>query len=157
MESLHAIVLVVHGALRWGVLALGVAAFLRCLGAARARRPYGPADAKLVSAFLSVFDLQLTLGLAMWLGVSPLGVRMFANASHAMKTSSLRFFMIEHVFGMLVAATILHVGTARAKKAADDAGRFRRTAIAIGVGFLVLFGSIPWPFFPYARPLLRGL
>jgi hypothetical protein len=157
MEALHALVLVLHSTLRWVVLVLGMLAFSRCVSGARGGAAFGPADARIVRGFVSAFDIQLLLGLVMWLGLSPLGVRMFASAGHAMRVSTLRFFMIEHVFGMLVCATVLHVGTARAEKARDDKARFRRTAVTIGVGFLVLFATIPWPFFPYGRPLFRGL
>ncbi len=157
MESLHALLLVVHGILRWVVLAIGVVALVRLVSGARAARTFEAADAKLVKGFLAAFDTQVLVGLVLYLGVSPLGVRMFENAAAAMKTPSLRFFMVEHVFGMLLAATVLHVGTARARRLGEDAARYRATALAIALGFVVLAASIPWPFFPYARPLFRGL
>ena len=57
--------------------------------------------------------------------------------------------------GMLAAAIVLHVGTARARRLGAAPARQSRTALVVGIAFAILFVSIPWPFFPYGRPLFR--
>ena len=155
MEALHGPLLVLHGLLRWGVLALAVAALVRCLGGARAGRAWGAGDTKLVRGFVIALDTEVLLGLLLWGGVSPLGVRMFGQAGVAMKTAALRFFMVEHVFGMLVAVAVLHVLVVRARRLGEDPARFGKTATAIGLALAFVVLSMPWPFLAYGRPLLR--
>ena len=58
MEALHGPLLVLHGLLRWGVLALAVAALLRGLGGARAGRAWGAGDTKLVRGFVIALDTE---------------------------------------------------------------------------------------------------
>ncbi len=105
--------------------------------------------------FARVFDVQVLLGLFMYCATSALGVRMFPHAKEAMKVASSRFFMIEHVFGMITAIAVLHIGLARLRRREADVSRHRATAILVGIVLLLVFFSIPWPFFPYGRPLLR--
>lgn len=157
MEGLHAVVLVLHSILRWVVLVLGVLAFVRCVRGLRGDRVYAESDGKLVRGFVAAFHTELLLGFALWLGVSPLGVRMFDNAAVAMKQASLRFFMVEHVFGMVLAAVVLTVGAARARRAVEEAAKYRKASVAIAIAFVIMAASIPWPFLPYGRPLFRGL
>ena len=144
-----------HNLLRWGVLAAGVVALVRAVQGARAQRAWTETDTKVLRAFIGVFDVQVLLGVIMYFGTSALGVRSLQNASVTMKSSALRFFAVEHITGMLVVAAILHVGTARARRLGESPARHRRTAIVLAAGFLLLFFSIPWPFFPYARPMIR--
>lgn len=154
MEGLHGVLLVLHGLLRWVVLGLGLLALARTLAGAQGGKRWQPGDTKLVRFFTIAFDTEVLLGLVLWLGVSPLGVRMFGQPG-VMKQASLRFFMVEHVVGMLVAVALLHVLTARARRLGDDPARYKKTAIGIAAGFAVLALSIPWPFMAAGRPLLR--
>lgn len=151
--GLHDILLSLHSLLRWGVLAAGVTVFVRAI--ARRGAPWNSADTKLTRSFVGLFDVQLLIGLLMYLGTSAFGVRVFSLGGAVMKNATLRFFAVEHFAGMLVAAAIVHIGTARARKLGDAPARHARTALVVGIGLLVIFASIPWPFFPYARPLLR--
>jgi len=153
--SLHDVVLAMHSLLRWIVLAAGVTVLVRTVVAARNRRPWSEIDTRVLRAFVGAFDVQVLLGLFMYFGTSALGVRMLQHASVAMKTPVLRFFAVEHLAGMLVAAIVLHAGTSRARRLGDSPRRQVRTALVVGLAFTIIFASIPWPFFPYARPLLR--
>ena len=153
--SVNEVILVMHSLLRGIVLVAGVVAFVRAVSGARAGRAWTDTDTKMLRAFVGAFDVQVLLGLIMYFGTSALGVRMLQNASVAMKTSVLRFFAVEHLVGMIIAAAVLHVGTARARRLGDSPKRQTRTAIVVGIAFAIIFFSIPWPFFPYARPLFR--
>ncbi len=153
--SLPEVLLVMHSLLRWLVLVAGVVAFVRAVSGARAGRAWSDADTKVLRAFVGLFDVQLLIGLLMYFGTSPLGVRMLQHAKEAMKVSALRFFAVEHLVGMIIAAAVLHVGSARARRLGDSSKRQGRTALVVGIAFAIIFLSIPWPFFPYGRPLFR--
>jgi hypothetical protein len=154
--SLHEVILVMHNLLRWVVLVAGVTVFVRAVSGARARRAWSATDTKVLQAFVGAFDLQVLLGLLMYFATSALGARMLQHAAKvAMKNSTLRFFAVEHLVGMILAAAVLHAGTTRARRLGESPKRQTRTAVVVGIAFAIVFCSIPWPFFPYARPLFR--
>lgn len=155
MTNPNDVVLFLHGTLRWVVVGAGVVAVSRAIGGARSKRAWTSTDTAALRAFVGAFDLQVLLGLVLYFGTSPLGVRMLQQASIAMKSSVLRFFAVEHLFGMLVTAAVLHIGTARARRLGEAPERHRRTAFVVGIAFVLMLASIPWPFMPYGRPLFR--
>lgn len=155
--TLHEIALTLHSYLRWIVVVAGALVLGRAIAGARAKRPWTATDTKTLIIFLRVLDVQVLLGLFMYFATSALGVRMAAHAGEAMKASTLRFFFLEHFFGMFTATAILHAGTGRLKRRGDAPERHRGTAIVVGIAFAIVLLTIPWPFFPYGRALFRGL
>src|SRR5262245_15321920 len=98
----YALVLLIHSYLRWAVLLAVVALFVRTLLGWQKARAWQPADERLHSASVGLVDLQFLLGLVLYLLLSPISKAFFADMKYGMKDSSLRFFGLEHVFGMLV-------------------------------------------------------
>ena len=66
----------------------------------------------------------------------------------------MRFWAVEHVFGMLVGIALAHVGVARARLRRRPP-KHRIVAIFFGLALLAILVSIPWPGTPNARPLIR--
>ncbi len=56
---------------------------------------------------------------------------------------------------MLAGVALVHVGRARSRRVTDERLRFRRVFAWTLAALLVVLSSIPWPFFPVARPLFR--
>jgi hypothetical protein len=69
----------------------------------------------------------------------------------------LRFFGVEHAFGMFSAVSLVHVGRSLSKRAGSGEQRHRRTCLWTIGALLVIAVSIPWPDRPYGRPLLRSI
>ena len=69
-----------------------------------------------------------------------------------MSNPDLRFFALEHVFFMILAVILAHVGVITARRAEEDVAKYRRTAIWITLSFITLLLGMPW-----FRPLLPGL
>lgn len=154
--SPNVVLLVMHSVLRWAVLAVGLVVFVRAVLGARSERAWSARDTGVLRVFVGLFDVQLLLGFFLYFGTSALGVRMLTHAgTAALKSSLLRFFAVEHVVGMIVAAVVLHVGVARARRVGDDPARQKKTALVVGLAFVIVAAAIPWPFFPYGRPLFR--
>lgn len=153
---MYALTLAIHSLLRWAVLAAGASALVRAAAGARARREWTSADARVGLLFVIAMDLQVLIGLALYFGLSPITQVAFQDFGAAMGSSALRFWAVEHVLGMLVAAVLVHVGRVRIRKTADAARRHRVAAIFFGLALLAIAGTIPWPGMPAARPLLRG-
>jgi predicted membrane channel-forming protein YqfA (hemolysin III family) len=148
--------LFLHSWVRWVVLALGLVAVARAATGVRTRRPHTPLDESSARQFTIAMDVQFLLGLLLYVWASPFTTEAFADFGAAMRNPQLRFFVVEHVFGMVVALAFAHVGRARLKRAADSPSRHRTALIFFGLSLLSMLVSIPWPGMPAGRPLLRG-
>ena len=150
---MYPLLLTVHSLLRWAVLATGAAAFFRSVSGRGGE--WSPADDKAGLWFVMMMDLQFLLGLALYAWASPITRVAFGDFGAAMGNSILRFWAVEHLFGMLVAIALLHVGRVRIRKA-DSTRRHRLAMIFYGLALLAVVVSIPWPGMPAGRPLFRG-
>jgi hypothetical protein len=144
-----------HSLLRWAVLLAGVVVWFRAIAGYTAKRPWTPKD-DLWGLLLTISaDLQLLVGLVLYVFLSPItriGVRNFAAA---MQIPAARFFTVEHVLGMIIAIALIHVGRVKIRKTTDAARKHRLAMIFFGIAMVLLIISIPWPGMPVARPLLR--
>ena len=145
--------LLIHSWLRWADLLLGLAALVRSL--TRAQRPWTPTDQKVGRLFTAALDLQFLLGAILYFVLSPFTTAALSDFGAAMGNSGLRFWAVEHVFGMVVGMALAHIGRARIAKAPTDARRHRLALIFYGLALLVIVISIPWPGRPNGRPMFR--
>jgi hypothetical protein len=152
---MYVAVLFIHSYVRWVVLILGVLAFFRAITGAAGGRPWTPRDERLGRVFAGVFNLQFLLGLLLYVALSPLPRAAFGDFGAAMGDRLLRFWAVEHIFGMVVATALVHIGQARARRARADAARHRTTAIFFGMALVAILASIPWPALAVGRPLFR--
>ena len=74
-----------------------------------------------------------------------------------MADAIIRFWAVEHVIGMLVATTFVHVGRVRIKKTTESRRKHFAAAIFFGLALVLMLASIPWPFSAAGRPMIRGL
>jgi hypothetical protein len=153
--TLYSVALFVHSYLRWIVLALALVVLVRFFLAWRSGRAWSPGDNSLHGAFVGIVDIQFTIGLLLYVWLSPLTTASFGDMGAAMRDPVLRFFTVEHVASMVVAITLIHITRGRSKRARTDTLRFRSIWISTLVALLIIAASIPWSFFPYARPLFR--
>jgi hypothetical protein len=150
---MYPLLLGVHSLLRWVVLAAGAMAFFRA--ASGRGRPWGPADDRPGRWFALAMDVQFLIGLALYAWVSPITRVALSDFGAAMSNSMLRFWAVEHLFGMLIAIALVHVGRVRIRKA-EVSRRHRLAMIFYGLALLAVLVSIPWPGMPSERPLIRG-
>jgi len=152
---MYAVVLFLHSWVRWIVVALGIFAVISAFRARSSGRDYSRADDRRGLFFVIALDVQVTLGLTMYLFLSPITRLGFQDPGGAMRSSVLRFFLIEHVVSMTLALIAAHVGRVRTRRAANHADKHQRAASGALIALLCVFVGIPWPFLPYARPLAR--
>lgn len=149
--------LTIHSYLRWVLLGLFVAVLVVAVGGWRRGGAWGSRESRLSLALVITLDLQLLLGLLLYMGISPITAAAFRDAGAAMKDGVLRFWMVEHVFLVTVAATCAHLAKIFVGKASSDHLRFKRASQGFGVALLIVLAAIPWPGLSYGRPLLRGI
>jgi len=145
--------LLVHSWLRWAVILLGIVAVLRALGALRSRR-WTPADDRAGLLFTIAFDVQLLVGLLLYFALSPLTKLAMQNMGEAMRAAPIRYWAVEHPFGMLVALVLAHVGRVMVRRA-TEAKKARIALIFFALSLLLILGVTPWPNMPGERPLFR--
>jgi hypothetical protein len=153
---MYNLVLTTHSWLRWAVLIAGLLAVIRAIAGVAGRRPWTPADDRAGFWFGTLLDLQLLLGLLMYFALSPITTAALQDFMGAMRVSVLRFWAIEHLFGMIVAVALVHAGRSRTKKLTDQAARHKAAATCFVLALLAILISIPWPGLPQGRPLIRG-
>jgi hypothetical protein len=154
---MYDLLLVAHSWLRWLVLLAALAAIVRAVGGVQTRRPWTPLDDRSGMWFTATLDLQMLLGLLLYIFLSPVTQSAFVDMAAAMQAAHIRFFAVEHPFGMIVAIALAHIGRVRIRKAHDSESKHKRALMFFGLSLLVLLASIPWPFSPGARSLFRGL
>jgi hypothetical protein len=97
----------------------------------------------------------MLLGLVLYFILSPFTKIAFQDFGGAMADSSLRFWAVEHLAGMIIGIALAHVGRAKIRKAPNDARRHRLAVIYFGLALVVICASIPWPGLAVGRPLFR--
>ena len=149
--------LLIHSTLRWAVLVLALLALARAIRGVTGRREWLSADSAIGAWFTGSVDLQLLLGLVLYIFLSPFTKEAFADFGAAMRNPPLRFFAVEHLTGMIVAVALTHVGRARSKRAGPAAQRHKAALVFYALALVIMVLSIPWPGTPGGRPLIRGL
>ena len=148
----YAVLLTTHSILRWLVIAAGLAAAVR---AWRRASSSDVATSLSIEArvFTVLFDLQVLIGLLLYFLLSPTTTAALPRFGSAMSNAVVRFWIIEHPFGMIVGLALAHIGRVKWRRARIPGAR-RRAAIYFSLAVLVVIVSVPWPFLPYGRPLL---
>lgn len=133
-----------HSGLRWIALALLVAAILSALIGWMGKKEVSARDILMNKWAMILVHIQVLIGLVLYF-ISPKVI--FAGSS--MKDSVLRFFLVEHLSLMLIAAVLITIGHARQKR--KELGPLRHKTIFwfYAIGFLLILAGIPWPWQGY--------
>lgn len=152
--SAYTVLLTLHSWSRWLVLVFGLIAIYRAYTGWKGRRPYLGADNGMGASFVGSIHLQVLLGFALYFGLSPWGLNAMKQAG-AMKDPTARFFGMEHIAVMLVAAVLAQVGRSLSKKAADDTSKHKKAFTYFSIALVLVLLMIPWGIWNPARPLFR--
>ncbi len=154
---MYAYLLPLHSFLRWAIVILGVVAAARGFMGWRGNRPWQQADDRAGLLFVASLAAQLLVGLLLYLVFSPLAAAARRDLGAAMGSSILRFYGIEHPFGMVVAAIVANVGRILARRDRPARAKHRIAALFFLAALLIIVISIPWPLVPAGagRPWFR--
>src|SRR6266545_3852023 len=106
---MYSTVLTVHSYIRWVALVAGVGATLAAL-----RGKTDTADRWALAA-VTTLDIQMLLGLILYLALSPFTTEALQNFSAAMRNPPLRYWAVEHISLMFAAVIAAHVGRVLAR------------------------------------------
>ena len=149
----YGLVLGLHSTLRWVAVGAGVLAAVAAWAARLGSRSWTDTTLAMGRIFAVTMDLQLVVGLTLYLALSPTVASGLSNVSGAMGDAQHRFWMIEHPAAMLVALVLAHVGVAKARRARPSDGP-GPAAWYFTIAIVLVLAVLPWPFLDYGRPLL---
>lgn len=153
---MHNTILLLHSWLRWVVLALLVIAILQAFQGWFKQTAWTDQHKRINLFTMIAADVQLLLGLLLYFVSGPWSQSLFSNTKMVMKTRSLRYFAVEHLFLMLLALVLIHVGYARAKRLTDATQKHKAAALFFLFALIAILASIPWPFLSQVgRPWFR--
>ena len=154
---MYDVLIVAHSWIRWAVLLFGVLAFARAASGRFTRRDWKPADDAAGRWFVISVDLQVLIGLVLYLFFSSFTKAAWRDMGGAMADAVIRFWAVEHLVAMLAATAFVHIGRVKVRKATNPSRKHFLAAIFFGVALVLMLVSIPWPFGSIDRPAFRGL
>jgi hypothetical protein len=150
---MYTTVLTIHSWVRWLALIAAVGATFAAVRG-KVQGTDSLADRWGLFAMMAV-DIQMLLGLILYLVVSPNMQEIRAHFGEAMKNAQLRFWAVEHISAMFAALVLVHVGRVLARKARTPVAKRTRLLICFGLATVLMILGTPWPGMPAGRPLFR--
>lgn len=128
-----------HSGLRWVALALILVTLFKAYTGKNT--PFSEGERKLGLFTLISFHTQMLLGLGLYF-ISP----KVSYTAGFMKDSMLRFFAVEHIFGMLLAIAFVTIGYSKSKKKTEAAAKRKTIRVWFTIALIIILLTIPWPF-----------
>ena len=116
-----------HNILRWAVLLFGLYAIAKSARGLFLKQSYSSNHNLSATLFVASVHLQILIGLLLY--VARGWANNFSKMGEIMGDSTLRFWTVEHIFGMLFAAVLVQVGRTKSKKANQDAKKHRLSLV----------------------------
>lgn len=103
----------------------------------------------------TIAHIQLIFGILIYVQ-SPIVKYFWANFATAIQNIDAVFFGLIHILCMLISIVLITIGSALAKRKANDRDKFKTMLIWFCIALLIIFIAIPWPFsFLANRPYFR--
>ena len=150
------LMLALHSLIRWAAIAFGFVIVIRALSG-MSKGNFEDADGRFGRLFAISLDVQMLLGILMYLFFSTITTSAFENLGSAMSNSVTRFWIVEHPTMMPAALVFAHIGVVRVRKAPEAKAKHRNGLIFFGIAMLLILLGTPWPFSVAARPILPFL
>jgi hypothetical protein len=140
-------ILLLHSLLRWVILILLLAAIVQSYSGMSSGRSFSNGDRKLGLFLMIAAHTTLLLGLVLWL-FGPLGLSLALDngMGAVMKNAVMRYWVVEHFVGLLIAIALITVGRGVAKKNIPDAAKFKRAFWLFLLALIIILATVPWPF-----------
>lgn len=137
--NLHLALKHLHSGWRYVVLVLVILAIISAVSGWLGKNNYTPANRKLNLFTLIAFHIQALIGLVLYF-VSP-KVRLDDMAS-AMKDSMSRYWTVEHILMMIIAAVLITVGHSKSKKISESYQKHKTIAIFYSIAVIIVIVAI---------------
>ncbi|HEY8999974.1 MAG TPA: hypothetical protein VIM89_01385 [Mucilaginibacter sp.] len=152
---MYSFLLALHSLTRWLVLVSLLYSIFIAYRGWLSQKPFTKVDEATRVITTTIAHIQLVIGVWLYC-ISPVVSYFLHNFSKAVHERPIRFFGMEHIAMMIVAITVLTIGSAKAKRKPADQQKFKTMAIWFTIALLIILSSVPWSFSPLtARPNFR--
>jgi hypothetical protein len=144
MQHSNDFILIIHSLFRWALLVILVLAVFRGFRGWLGNRSWTQGDKKTGMYLQIMADMQLLLGMALYIFTSHRGLKLFQSTDMATIMKDMRYFAIEHPLMMILAIVLIHVGKSRAMKQVESVKRHKTSAIFYTIALIFILSRIPW-------------
>jgi hypothetical protein len=123
-----------------------VAAIFKSYGGMSSGRSFSGGDRKLGLFLMICAHTTLLLGLVLWFFGMGLSFVRENGMGVVLKNAVMRYWVMEHFVGMLIAIVLITIGRGVAKKSIPDAAKFKRSFWLFLLALVIILVTIPWPF-----------
>lgn len=154
---MYSTLLFLHSITRWLVVVSLLYAVYRAYKGYVSKSPFSKTDDTVRHLTATIAHIQLIIGILIYTQ-SPLVKYFWSDFKEATQNIDTLFFGLLHLLLMLVAITVITIGSALAKRKTTDREKFKTMLSWFLVAFIIILLAIPWPFSPLAgRPYFRPL
>lgn len=144
-----------HSIFRWLVLISLIYAIFKAYKGYISNKEFSKTDNSIRHWTATIAHIQLVLGISLY-SQSPIVSYFWKNFNTAKESFDLLFFGLIHIFLMLFSIVLITIGSALSKRKQTDKEKFRTMLLWFGLGLIIIFIAIPWPFSPLTnRPYFR--
>ena len=146
-----------HSLLRWGIIILLLVNISRNFF--NHTPDYTTKDKAWNLRLMIITHLNLLVGLYQYFfGEKGIALVKTYGMAMVMKTASLRFWVVEHITGMLIAVVLITITRSISKRTSDnDAVKHKKLMWFYIAALVVIIASVPWPFRFNDVPWVRSL
>jgi hypothetical protein len=138
-------VLIAHSLGRWLVLVAGAIVVFVETARLWSGKPWAPIGPQLGRVFSIVVDVQVLMGAALYLLLSPLTtVVLSTTITRLPSDSDAQFFSVVHPAIMTASFIGVHVSSVIIRRGRNDTSRHRRSIMFYGVLLLLVLCGLPW-------------
>jgi hypothetical protein len=151
------ILLALHSFLRWAIIIVLLVNIFNSI--AHKSKPYSKLDRNWNLRLVIVTHTTFLIGLIQYFfGNKGFALVQQFGMKEVMKTANLRFWVVEHFTGMLIAVILITIASSVSKKTfVTDAAKHKKLMWLYVIAFVVIMASIPWPFRFNEIPWFRGM
>lgn len=144
-----------HSIFRWLVLVSLIVTVLIGIRGWLTNKRFTKVDNQFRHWTATIVHIQFLIGILLYY-ISPIIRNFFENFKEAVKLREIRFFGMEHSLMMLIAITLVTIGSYKAKRGIDDISKYKTMVLFFGLGLIIICLSIPWKFSAFvSRPYFR--
>ena len=126
-----------HSGFRYAVIVFLILAIIQSIIGFAGKRPYTKGN-RIINLLAMIFThTQLLVGVILYF-ISP----MVQFTSDTMKNPTLRYYAVEHWFGMIIAVVLITIGHAKSKKIVLPEIKHRTVAIYYAIALTVVVGTL---------------
>ena len=133
-----------HSILRWAVLLFGLYAITKSARGLLKNQEFTQNHKMASTLFVASMHMQVLIGLLLY--VSRGWINQFSDMGNAMGNTAIRFWTVEHIFGMILAAVLIQVGSIKSKKATETRKKHNTALTYFTIAMVIILLTIPWPF-----------